>query len=249
MTTITINECVYSVHLIYDLYAGSKDGNVINIIKKVPRKGNKDNSGYLKVQVRKHGQSGFKAFQAHRFVWECFNGLIPEGKVTDHINNNEEDNRLCNLQLITQQQNCKKSAKDRDYTFAAKNRENRKCVKATNKNTNEVTYFKSMYSVNQHFDINAGIVKMVCEGLNNYKVGVSKKDGNSYTFQYIKQDDLPADHKKSANIRPQRVSDDDKKKHHAEWRKKEWICPKCDKIYQNYYKYLHKRNCQKSQKQ
>ena len=32
MTTITINKCVYSVHPIYDLYAGSKDGNIINII-------------------------------------------------------------------------------------------------------------------------------------------------------------------------------------------------------------------------
>ena len=39
MTTITINECVYSIHPIYDLYASSKDGNIINIIKRVPHKG------------------------------------------------------------------------------------------------------------------------------------------------------------------------------------------------------------------
>ena len=60
----------------------------------------------------------------HRFIWECFNGLIPEGKVIDHINNDKKDNRLCNLQIMTQQQNCKKSAKNRDYSFAAKNHEN-----------------------------------------------------------------------------------------------------------------------------
>ena len=36
MTTITINKCVYSVHSIYDLYAADSDGNIINIIKKVP---------------------------------------------------------------------------------------------------------------------------------------------------------------------------------------------------------------------
>ena len=58
-----------------------------------------------------------KVYLVHRFVWECFNGIIPERKEIDHINNNKEDNRLCNLQLMTPQQNCKKSAKDRDFSF------------------------------------------------------------------------------------------------------------------------------------
>ena len=102
MTTITINGCVYKVHPIYNLYAGSKDGNVINIIKQVPHKGNKNDSGYLKCTVRKHTQPSQKKYHVHRFVWECFNGVIPEGKVIDHINNDKEDNRLCNLQLVNQ---------------------------------------------------------------------------------------------------------------------------------------------------
>ena len=246
MTTITINNCVYSVHPIYDLYASDENGNIINIIKKVPHKGNKTHRGYLNINIRKHGQSGQKGTQAHRFIWECFNGVIPEGKVIDHINNNKEDNRLCNLQLITQQQNCKKSAKDRDYSFAAHNHENKKCVKAVNKDTNEVTYYYSMSAVQQHLGINAGIVKMVAEGLNNCKSGFSKKDGHSYTFQYIKQDDLPDNYKKSANKRPRRVSDEDKKKHQMEaikkWQNKEYKCP-CEKIYKNSYRYAHKKHC------
>ena len=111
MTTITINNCVYNIHPIFDLYACSEDGYMINIIKKVPHKGNKNKNGYLNVCVRKHGQPGVKGYQVHRFIWECFNGVIPEGKVIDHISNKKDDNRLCNLQLITHQQNCKKSAK------------------------------------------------------------------------------------------------------------------------------------------
>ena len=75
-----------------------------------------------------------------RFVWECFNGLIPEGKVIDHINDVRHDNRLCNLQLMMHQENSKKAAKNIDYTFAANNHKNRKCVKATNTATEEVTY-------------------------------------------------------------------------------------------------------------
>lgn len=80
MTTITIDECVYKIHPVYDLYAGFKDGNVIDIIKKILTKGNKTRSGYMMIGVRKHGQSGQKAYHLHRFVWECFNGVIPEGK-------------------------------------------------------------------------------------------------------------------------------------------------------------------------
>ena len=80
--------------------------------------------------VRKHGQNGQKNYFVHRFAYECFNGIIPDDKVIDHVNNIKDDNRLCNLQLMTQQENCKKSAKRRDYTFAAKNHQNKKCVKA-----------------------------------------------------------------------------------------------------------------------
>ena len=159
------------------------------------------------------------------------------------------DNRLCNLQLMTQQQNCKKSAKDRDNKFAAKNHKSRKCVKATNKNTNEVSYFNSMCSIQQHLGINAGIVKMASEGLNNCKSGISKKDGCSYTFEYIKQDELPDNYKKSANKRPRRVFDEDKKKRLQDWRNKEYRCLNCNKVYKNGYKYIHKKHCKNSQKQ
>jgi len=219
MTKIKIDNCVYFVHPIYDLYASSKDGNVIHIAKRLPHKGNKTHNGYLQVHVRKYGEKQ-KNYHSHRFVFECFNGIIPEGKVIDHINNNKEDNRLVNLQLVTHKQNCKKSAKERDYTFAAKNHENRKCVKATKKDTTEVSYYNSMSAVQQHLGINAGIVKMVCEGLNNCKSGKSKIDGHYYTFAYIKEDELPNNYLKSANKMKKRVSDEDKKKNQSEYVKK-----------------------------
>ena len=120
MSKIEINDCVYKLHPVYDLYASDKNGNIINVIKKVPSKGNKHRTGYMMCTVRKYAQNGRKTCYVHRFVWECFNGVVPEGKVIDDINDNKEDNRLCNLQLMTQQQNNKKSAKNRDYTFAAK---------------------------------------------------------------------------------------------------------------------------------
>ena len=88
------------------------------------------------------------------------------------------------------------SAKKRDYKFVSRNIENRKYVKAINKTTGETTYFNSLYSIKQHLGINAGLVKMVAEGLNYCKSARSKIDGYSYTFEYIKKEDLPDNYKK-----------------------------------------------------
>lgn len=89
--------------------------------KKDPISGNKDHNGYIHCCVRRYGGKNQKTYRVHRFVWECFHGIIHDGKVIDHINDNTDDNRLCNLQIMTQQANCKKSAKNRDYSFAANN--------------------------------------------------------------------------------------------------------------------------------
>ena len=75
------------------------------------------------------------------------------------------------------------------------------------------------------------------------KSGISKKDGHSYGFQYIKQDDLPDNYKKSSNIRPKRVSDEDKKKRPCEWLNKEYQCPNCNRGYRNGYKSAHNKRC------
>jgi hypothetical protein len=50
-----------------------------------------------------------KIYQAHRIVWEMHNGKIPEGMQIDHINGVYDDNRLENLQLVTQQGNVAKA--------------------------------------------------------------------------------------------------------------------------------------------
>ena len=219
---IEIENCVYKVHPIYDLYAANENGVVINVVNK-KQIGDKTKFGYIQCTVRKRGENQ-KRHYVHRFVWECFNGLIPDDKVIDHINDKKDDNRLCNLQSVTTRENIEKSVKNRDYAFAAKNHKNKKSVKATNISTNEVSYYDSLYAVQQHLGINAGIVKMVSEKQNYCKTGISKKDGNAYKFEYVKKDDMPDNFKKSSDMKTERVSDEDKKKHAAEslkkWQKK-----------------------------
>ena len=144
--------------------------------------------------------------------------------------------------------NIEKSVGRRDYTFVAENHKNKKCVKATNIDTNEISYFNSMYAISQHLGINAGIVKMVCEGLNHCKTGISKRDNFHYKFEYVNEQDMPADFLKSENKRPQRISAEDRKKHQKEalkrWQQKEYECNNCGKTYKNGYKFLHNKKCE-----
>lgn len=94
----------YRVHPIYVLYASSRCGKIININRKRSIFG----SGYLLQSVRKSDDVTQTTYHYQRFIWECYNCLIPSGFVVDHINNKKTDNRLKNLQLETQQQNAQK---------------------------------------------------------------------------------------------------------------------------------------------
>lgn len=46
----------------------------------------------------------------HRFVYEYFNGPIPEGLEVDHIDGDRLNNRLDNLQLLSPRENARKGS-------------------------------------------------------------------------------------------------------------------------------------------
>ena len=54
--------------------------------------------------LRYYGKDS-KTTYLHRKIWEDHYGEIPKGKVIDHINGNTLDNRIENLQCITQAHN------------------------------------------------------------------------------------------------------------------------------------------------
>ena len=162
MSNIEINDRVHKVHPQYNLSTASKEGMVLNIVKQKPMKGSETYTGYSLCLVRKHAQNGTKTYSVHCFVWECFN-RIPDGKVIDHINNGITDNRLCNLQLMTQQQNCKKTAKNHHYSYLM--RKNKKLVKAVNCTNNEVTYYDSLCATEKHLHVNKRSTQRASDGL------------------------------------------------------------------------------------
>ena len=70
-----------------------------------------DSIKILKQTLRQTGYLTFtdtlrkKSINSHRFVYECFYGLIPKGLVIDHINTDRTDNRLCNLRAVSVAEN------------------------------------------------------------------------------------------------------------------------------------------------
>lgn len=56
-----------------------------------------------------------KQVRANRLVWISQYGMIPDGMVVDHINNDKMDNRISNLQLLTPEQNSTKAKEDGMY--------------------------------------------------------------------------------------------------------------------------------------
>ena len=72
-----ISDKDYSIHPVFGMYAAYNDGSIINIYTKEPLKCNKNQNGYTICKVRKNGQ--IKIYYVHRFVWECFNGIIEGG--------------------------------------------------------------------------------------------------------------------------------------------------------------------------
>ena len=93
------------------------------------------NNGYHKIKIKMCSQKFIK-YLVYRFVYVCFNGIIEDNKVIDHIDNNKQNNILSNLQLLTQSENCKKSSINRDYSFAKNNHQNRKYVLFTKRRNN-----------------------------------------------------------------------------------------------------------------
>ena len=60
---------------------------------------------FLKFGTVKNGYRLHGGVQLSHVIWIAANGAIPYGMTIDHINRNTQDNRLCNLQLISQSEN------------------------------------------------------------------------------------------------------------------------------------------------
>ena len=99
----------------YEDYQVSSLGNVKSLKwnKEKYLKGAIDNYGYISVVLLKDKRQ--KTFRVHKLIAIGFLNHIPDGThkiVVDHINNVRTDNRVENLQLITNRENCSKDKRN-----------------------------------------------------------------------------------------------------------------------------------------
>ena len=108
---IDTTDKIFYQHDIYTNYSANKTGQIYNMKTKRYSIGNKQSTGYRMIALSQPGLPP-KTIFIHRFVYECFHGIIPFGMVIDHINSIRDDNRIDNLQMMSQKENCVKSGKE-----------------------------------------------------------------------------------------------------------------------------------------
>ena len=93
----------YYIHPIFTNYAASKDDEILNVKTGRILKKNLTDQGNYQFQVNdKKKLIKPKNYYIHRFEWECVKGVIPEGFVIDHIDSVKTNNKIENLQLLSQ---------------------------------------------------------------------------------------------------------------------------------------------------
>lgn len=91
-------------HPTYSNYSAAEDGIILGVYGK-PLKPIQHHTGYMALTVRHNGKSQ-RQYRWHRFVYECWNGLIEtEDLVINHIDGVKTNNQLSNLELVSHRVN------------------------------------------------------------------------------------------------------------------------------------------------
>lgn len=101
--------------------------------------------GYKRVRLSREGKP--KKFTVHKLVAQEFIGECPEGLVINHIDENKANNRVENLEYVTQKENV-----NHGTGIERRSEPQRMKVKGTNIESGEVVIFPSMMDAERDTD-------------------------------------------------------------------------------------------------
>ena len=166
----------YKSHPALTDYVANVDGDVLKKSNHLQVLGSTTITGYNQLTLTTtDGNKCYK--QRHVFVYECFNGLVPEGHEIDHIDNNKSNNKLSNLQCLSVNDHHKKTAKD--YPKAAQKTKEKlsKPIIAINIKTKEETKYNSLTEAS--INLQGTTITKICSVLQG-----RRKSHQGYFFKY-----------------------------------------------------------------
>ena len=163
-------------HPIYKGYWASKSGSIYNM-KMRKTIGAFLFNGYIQLALR---VPQTRMVYAYRFVWEAFNGVIPDGKVINHLNEIKDDNRIDNLEVVSASENSTKSSKMQELNKQGR-RKPKACIAHKEGDDTDITY-ASISEAGRKTGCGTSSVQKVCDGINN--TTTSKTDNSKWSFKY-----------------------------------------------------------------
>lgn len=98
---INVNGLILRIHPVDDQYAASRCGKVVNIDSEAILLGTPSTlSKYIRCNVRNSNKKKGKSMILHKFMYECYHGLMPDGMDVVHIDGGVLNNNLSNFQLV-----------------------------------------------------------------------------------------------------------------------------------------------------
>ena len=157
-----------------------------------------------------HNFNGYN-IRMHRFVWEYYNGPIPDGYEVHHINGDKSKNDISNLQLMC----CSEHKKLHAETLSEEERERRRVNLRTNAIPKAIEWHKSdvgsawhTQNIKQQWETGAFLGTRICSNCGKEYTGYSK-GGNTFCSNACK----------SAYRRKSGIDDIEK------------ICPVCSEVF------------------
>lgn len=110
----------YTVYPVYNMYAASKKGKIIHIVRLTSMIGTlRVDGSCMDCQSGQSGQSGQNCYLVYKLIYDCYRGLIPDGYVIGHINNIKSDNTHEHLQHLTPKENRTKYVDSLEHFLAS----------------------------------------------------------------------------------------------------------------------------------